>query len=54
MTGSDVAFGMDGQILAATLPPEHRGVLAALLRQPDRVHEVRIGAEDYVVLRTRR
>ena len=25
ITGSDVAFGMDGQILATTLPPEHRG-----------------------------
>ena len=50
ITGSDVAFGTDGQILAATLPQEARPVLAALLRQSERVHEVRIGAEDYVVL----
>jgi signal transduction histidine kinase len=50
MTGSDVAFGVDGQILTTTLPQAHRGVLASLLNQPDRVHEVRIGAEDYVVL----
>ena len=50
MTGSDVAFGVDGQILTTTLPQAHRGVLASLLHQPDRVHEVRIGAEDYVVL----
>jgi signal transduction histidine kinase len=50
ITGSDVAFGVDGQILTTTLPREHRGALASLLHQPDRVHEVRIGAEDYVVL----
>ena len=41
---------MDGQVLTTTLPRERLGVLASLLRQPDRVHEVRIGAEDYVVL----
>jgi signal transduction histidine kinase len=50
ITGSDVAFGMDGQILTTTLPREYRGTLASLLPQRDSVHEVRIGAEDYVVL----
>jgi signal transduction histidine kinase len=50
ITGSDIAFGMDGQILATTLPREDRGALASLLRQPGGVHDVRIGAEDYVVL----
>lgn len=49
-TGSDVAFGMDGQILASTLPPEHRASLASLLHQPESVHDARIGVQDYVVL----
>jgi signal transduction histidine kinase len=31
-TGSEIAFGMDGQILAATLPTEDRSSLAHLLR----------------------
>jgi signal transduction histidine kinase len=50
MTGSEVAFGMDGQILATTLPPDDRPALAALLGPPGGVHNVRIGAADYVVL----
>src|SRR6185295_10751557 len=50
ITGSDVAFGMGGQILTTTLPRAHRGALASLLHEPDTVHDVRIGAEDYVVL----
>ncbi len=49
MTGSDIAFGMDGQILATTLPQERRTTLASLLRQPP-VNDIRIGGEDYVVL----
>src|SRR5207249_4936611 len=49
ITGSDVAFGMDGQILATTLPAG-REVLGGLLRGSDMVHDVRIGAEEYVVL----
>ena len=32
ITGSDIAFGMDGQILAATLPREHYPALAERLR----------------------
>ena len=52
MTGSDVAFGMNGQVLAATLPPENRPELAALLR-PGSLHEARIGHADYVVLQQR-
>jgi len=32
MTGSDVAFGMDGQILASTLPRGHSAALAERLR----------------------
>jgi signal transduction histidine kinase len=50
ITGSDIAFGMDGQILATTLPVEDRTVLASLLGQPGGVHNLRIGAEDYAVL----
>jgi signal transduction histidine kinase len=53
MTGSEVAFGMDGHVLAATLPAADRADLAALLRAGDRVHEGRIGGADYVVLRQR-
>ncbi|MEP7304971.1 MAG: ATP-binding protein [Acidobacteriota bacterium] len=52
MTGSDVAFGMNGQVLAATLPPENRPELAALLR-PGSLHQARIGHADYVVLQQR-
>jgi signal transduction histidine kinase len=50
ITGSDIAFGMDGQILATTLPQEDRTALASLLGQPGGVHNVRIGTEDYAVL----
>src|SRR5205823_1438257 len=49
ITGSEVAFGIDGQILATTLPREARPALASLLRSGS-VHEARIGGEDYVVL----
>jgi signal transduction histidine kinase len=50
ITGSDIAFGMDGQILATTLPQQDRTALASLLGQPGGVHNVRIGTEDYAVL----
>lgn len=50
ITGSDIAFGMDGRILATTLPVEYRTALASLLGQPGGVHNVRIGTEDYAVL----
>jgi signal transduction histidine kinase len=50
ITGSDVAFAMDGEILATTLPMEERPVLAGLLRRPGGVHDVHIGGADYVVL----
>ena len=53
MTGSDVAFGMDGRVLAATLPLEDRPELETLLRAGSRLHEGRIGSADYVVLRER-
>jgi signal transduction histidine kinase len=50
ITGSDIAFGMDGQILASSLPAAHRGQLAPLLRRSQMTGEVTIGDEKYVVL----
>ena len=50
VTGSDVAFGMDGQILASTLAHEVRGALAAFLRADEAPQNVTIGLEEYVVL----
>jgi signal transduction histidine kinase len=50
ITGSDVAFGMDGQILAATFPEDDRPALAALLHRPAAANNARIGEDDYVVL----
>jgi signal transduction histidine kinase len=50
ITGSDVAFAMDGQILATTLPREHLSALGSLTHEPEVVRDVRIGNEDYAVL----
>ena len=50
ITGSEVAFGMNGRILATTFPQEDRPALAALLRRPGDVHDARIGTADFVVL----
>jgi two-component system sensor histidine kinase HydH len=50
ITGSDVAFGMDGQILATTLPREHLATLGSLMHETEEVHDVRIGDEEYAVL----
>ena len=49
ITGSDVAFGMDGQILAATLPREMYGVLGVRLRTSGISH-LTLSGEDYLVL----
>jgi signal transduction histidine kinase len=49
ITGSDVAFGMDGQILAATLPREMFGVLGSRLRTSGISH-LALAGEDYLVL----
>jgi signal transduction histidine kinase len=49
MTGSDVAFGMDGQILASTLPRENSPALADRLRTTG-ISRVLIGTEEYEVL----
>ena len=49
ITGSDIAFAMDGHVLAATLRPQDRAALSPLLRG-DLSRSVRIGAEEYVAL----
>ena len=46
---SDIAFGMDGQILAATLPPEHYPALADRLRSTG-ISRVQLGDEEYEAL----
>jgi len=50
ITGSEIAFGMDGQILAATLPPEDREPLAALLARSDRSGDVTLATGEYIAL----
>jgi signal transduction histidine kinase len=49
ITFSDVAFGMDGRILATTLPRDADAVLAAHLKTAG-VTTAAIGGEDYAVL----
>jgi signal transduction histidine kinase len=49
ITLSDVAFGMDGQILAATLPREHYPALADRLRSAG-ISQVWLGDEEYEAL----
>ena len=52
ITGSDVAFGMDGQILASTLPAEANAALAGRLRATG-ISRVFLDAEEYESLRGR-
>ena len=46
ITGSDLAFGMDGQILASTLPPDANPALASRLRATG-ISRVLLGSEEY-------
>jgi signal transduction histidine kinase len=50
ITGSEIAFGVDGRILATTLPPEDAPALADLLRRVEHSHNVTLGTEEYVAL----
>jgi signal transduction histidine kinase len=50
VTGSEIAFGMDGQVLAATLPAEDRVSLSALLRREERSRSVTLGSEEFAAL----
>jgi signal transduction histidine kinase len=47
-SGSDIAFAMDGVILATTRPDADRPVLAAILREADGPHAVTLGGEEFV------
>ena len=49
ITLSDIAFGMNGQILAATLPNEYYGALGGRLRTSG-ISRVLLGDEEYEVL----
>jgi signal transduction histidine kinase len=49
ITGSDLAFGMDGQILAATLPRDDYPALADRLRAAG-ISRVRLGTQEYEAL----
>ena len=46
---SDIAFGMNGQILAATLPPEYYPLLAERLRSSG-ISRLQLGDEEYEAL----
>jgi signal transduction histidine kinase len=50
ITGSDIAFAVDGQVLATTLRTEDRTALSALLHRPGLSRSVRVGGQDYVAL----
>ena len=50
ITGSEIAFGMDGQILASTLPREARPALSSLLHGPAANSNVTFRDEEYVAL----
>lgn len=50
ITGSDIAFGMDGQVLSSTLPRELRPELSPLMRERGPVRNVLVGAEEFAVL----
>jgi signal transduction histidine kinase len=49
ITGSDIAFGMDGQVLAATLPRDQYDALAGRLRTVS-ITRVDVGGEEYMAL----
>ena len=47
LTGSDIAFAMDGQVLSGTLPPEDRAALSRVLRDGAAVANVRLHGETF-------
>jgi len=49
LTGSDIAFGMDGQVLSSTLPREERQALSGLLRQEGTVANIALRGEEFAV-----
>ena len=50
ITGSEISFGMDGQILASTLPRPERAALGTLLRSSEGSQNVTIGTDEFVAL----
>ncbi len=50
ITGSDIAFGIDGEVLATTLPAEDRQALTSLLRRADRSGNLTLATGEYVSL----
>jgi signal transduction histidine kinase len=50
LTGSDIAFGMDGQVLASTLAVDERKALSGLLRQASLVTDTQLHGEEFAVL----
>jgi signal transduction histidine kinase len=50
ITGSEIAFGMDGQILATSIAPGDRPSLGAFLRDLERPVNVTLGSEEFVAL----
>jgi len=50
ITGSDIAFAIDGRVLATTLGPEGRAALSALLTRSELPKSVQLGTEEYVAL----
>jgi signal transduction histidine kinase len=50
ITGSEIAFGLNGDILATTLPDEDRPALADLLRRADDSRIVTLRTEEYLAL----
>lgn len=53
LTGSDIAFGMDGQVLSSTLPAAERLPLSALLTQGASVTNLSLHGEEFAVLPVR-
>ena len=49
LTGSEIAFGAGGRILASTLPPDSRPMLAGVMRAAS-VTSVTLGDEEYLAL----
>ena len=50
ITGSEIAFGMDGQILASTLPADARPALGQMLRTVEQSRNVTLGTDEYLAL----
>ena len=50
ITGSDIAFGMNGQVLSSTLPHDLRAALSPLMRERGPVRNVLVGGEEFAAL----